>query len=56
LIRANKIVRKNLISYNIRMTSSMAQQQVLVNGGGVLFLGELNSLEILYPFASADML
>ncbi len=56
VIRLGKDVAKNLNSKNVRMTSSMAQQQNIVNGGGVSFLGDIDSLGILYPFASSDML
>ncbi len=56
LFKLIKEVQKNLNSINVRMTSSMAQQQNIVNGGGASFLGDAGSLGILYPFASADML
>lgn len=56
LLKLTKEVQKNLSSINVRMTSSMAQQKNIINGGGVSFLGDVGSLGILYPFASADML
>ncbi|MCJ8307362.1 MAG: hypothetical protein HRU07_09975 [Nitrosopumilus sp.] len=56
LIALNKEVLQTLSSINVRVTSSTAKQQTIVNGGGVSFLADYVSLSILYPFASADML
>lgn len=56
LIKLNSQVQRNLSSINARMTSSFAQQQNLINGGGASWLADVSALSILYPFASADML
>ena len=56
LSELHKEVLKNLNAINVRMTSSMFQQQNIVNGNGASWLADLTSLAILYPFDSADML
>jgi len=49
-------VRKNMGAINVRVTSSMADQQNMINGGGASWLSDIGSMAVLYPFASSDMI
>ncbi len=52
----HKTVRRNCNAMNIRYTTSFGIQSDLCNGDGASWLGGIESLHILYPFSSADML
>ena len=57
LIAKNKEVKRNVAAMNVRITSSYAMQRRFVEGGeGASWLGAIDSMHVLYPFASADML
>ena len=56
LYELHKTVRRNCNAMNIRYTTSFGIQSDLCNGKGASWLGGIESLHILYPFASSDML
>lgn len=58
LLELNRDVRRNVASMNVRITPSYGLQRQMVEGNatGASWLGAINSMHVLYPFASADML
>ena len=56
LAELHSMVRRNTAAMNIKITSSLGRQRHLASGGGARWIGSLESLHILYPFASSDML
>jgi len=56
IIEIHQDVIKKLNSINVQMTTSMGQQQNIINGGGVSWIYDIESTAILYPFSSSDML
>ena len=56
IIKLHQKIMKNLNSINVRMTSSMGQQQNIIHGSGVSWIYDIQSTSILYPFSSSDML
>ena len=57
LLKTNDEVKRNVAAMNVRITSSYAMQRRMVEGGeGASWLGSIDSMHVLYPFASADML
>jgi len=56
IIEIHQKVIKKLNSINVRMSTSMGQQQNIINGDGVSWIYDIQSTGILYPFSSSDML
>ncbi len=56
ILKIHQRIMKNLNSINVRFTTSMGQQQNIINGDGVSWIYDIESTGILYPFSSSDML
>ena len=56
LLDLHRMVRRNLGAMNVRAVSSFGRQGHIISGAGARWLGAIQSLHILYPFASSDML
>ena len=53
----HRSVRRNCNAMNVRFTTSFGRQRhIMCNKAGVSWLAGIDSLHILYPFASSDML
>jgi len=56
ILKIHQDILKKLNSINVRFTTSMGQQNNIINGGGVSWIYDIVSTCILYPFSSSDML